>query len=419
MAAQYQISGAGSTAIAESVERGVALGRLAPGARVPPVRALAAELGVSLGTAAAAYRILQERGVLVSDGRRGTAVRAAPPLARSAARLEAAPGLCDLSVGNPDPTLLPSLAAAVRALPREPILYGAETADGRLLELAEASFRADGLEAKNGAVVHGALDGIERALAAVLRPGDRVAIEDPGYPAHLDLLATMGLVAVPVALDRCGLRPETLARALRCGARALIATPRAQNPTGAAFDRERRRELRRVLARHPDVFVIEDDYAWLIAGVPYRTLCAGRRRWFAVRSFSKAFGPDLRVAIACGDSATIARVRGRQRLGVGWVSHLSQSLARALWSEPRALAQVARASRIYGERRAALVEAFAAEGIAIDAPSGLTVWVPVADEAATVAHLRDAGFAVAAGQRFRSEARPAIRIALGPLAIRD
>src|SRR4051812_35761147 len=70
-----------------------------------------------------------------------------------------------------------------------------------------------------------------------------------------------GQPRVAGALDR--------ARALQAGARAAIATPRRQHPTGAAIDAERRRELRTVLERHPEVLVVEDDYVAHVAGAPY------------------------------------------------------------------------------------------------------------------------------------------------------
>ncbi|MBV8601914.1 MAG: aminotransferase class I/II-fold pyridoxal phosphate-dependent enzyme [Candidatus Eremiobacteraeota bacterium] len=416
---QYHIGGEGSNEIAASIERGVQEGRLPPGTRLPTVRALARTLRKSHGTVAAAYKSLAIRGVVVADGRRGTVVRPAPPLARALETPRVPPELRNLSDGNPDPARLPRFSQALRAVPREPIVYGNDPHDPELLEAMARSFKADGVGWSALAVVGGALDGIERALGAQLRAGDRVAVEDPIYPAHLDLLAATGLVAEPVPVDSRGMLPDALERALRRGAKAAIVSPRAHNPTGAAFDERRARELRAVLERAAELFVIEDDHAWLVAGVPYRTLTAGRERWFAVRSFSKAFGPDLRIAVAGGDPLTIARLRGRQRVGVGWVSHVLQFVAKTLFADARVLAGIEETRDLYGRRRETFVSALRAEGVTIEVPSGLNSWIPVPSEARAIERLRATGYAVAPGERFRIRTAPAIRVTVARLETGD
>jgi len=256
-------------------------------------------------------------------------------------------------------------------------------------------------------------------LQAHLRPGDRVAVEDPGYLAVFDLVAALGLVAEPVAIDDAGPRPDDLARALRTRVDAFIMTPRAQNPTGAALDAPRARELRAVLARHPDVLVVEDDHAGPVSGVPAVSLCDDRARWAIVRSVSKSLGPDLRLAILAGDATTVARVEGRQSVGTGWVSHLLQDLVTALWSDAATEAVLERAAKTYAARRAALLRALSAQGIDAHGRSGLNVWVPVPEEAAVVTALAQAGWAVRAGERYRLRSGPAVRITIAALPPRD
>src|SRR5262249_35804740 len=183
----------------------------------------------------------------------------------------------------------------------------------------------DDIPAASLAILGGAMDAIERVLQAHLRPGDRVAVEDPGYAGVLDLVSALGLVPEPVALDDFGPQPAALEAALRGGTRAVILTPGAQTPTGAALDATRARQLRALLDRHPDVLLVEDDHAGPVAGTPAFTLAHARKpRWAAVRSVSKSLGPDLRLAVLAGDATTVARVEGRQAIGAGWGRHVLQ-----------------------------------------------------------------------------------------------
>jgi DNA-binding transcriptional MocR family regulator len=227
--------------------------------------------------------------------------------------------------------------------------------------------------------VGGALDGIERALRAHLRPGDRVAVEDPAYPPCRDQLLGLGLVGVPVRVDDAGMVPEALARALGRGVQAVIVVPRAQNPTGAALDERRAADLRALLDEHPGVLVIEDDHAGPVAGAPSVSL-AGRERWAVVRSTSKFLHPDLRVALMTGDPTTIARVEGHQILGPGWVSHLLQRLVCELLGDPATARRIDRAAEAYARRRDALIEALARRGVPAHGRSGLNIWVPLREE---------------------------------------
>ena len=399
---------AGAATIAARTEAAIAAGQLAAGTRLPTIRDLAAGLDVSPATVAAAYRALGQRGLISANGRRGSTVSGQPPLRVSGARPLPA-GARDLASGNPDPALLPPLAPALAGVDPAHKLYGGPVKLGRLVSLVRAGFAADGITG-DIAVTGGALDGIERTLQTQLLPGDRVAVEDPSWPRINDLVRSLGMRPEPVRIDQRGPVPEELEVALRHGAKAVIVTPRGQNPTGAAIDERRARQLRQVLARHQDVLVIEDDYVAAVAGAPYTGVHAASSRWVVIRSLSKVLGPDLRVAPMAGDTLTISRVEGRQLLGAGWVSHLLQQTAANLWEDPRTAELLARASERYAERRSALVRALAGHGITAHGGTGLGVWVPLADEVAVVQQLLERGWAVSPGERFRFGTPPGIRI---------
>ena len=411
---RYGIAGDSASSLAQSVEAGLRHGRLQAGQPLPTVRALAAALGLSPATVAAAYAGLRARGLVSTGGRRGTRLAPRPPVALPAAVPEPPAHLANLADGNPDPALLPDLAACLRRLKRGRSLYGEPQKHPGLARLAARELEADGVPAAHLAVVSGAMDGVERVLLAHLRPGDRVAVEDPGYPAVLDLVAALGLLPEPVAVDDAGARPESLARALRRGARAAVLTPRAQNPAGGAWDAARLKALRQTLAAQPDLLVIEDDHAGPVAGAAALTL-APRARWAVVRSVSKSLGPDLRVALLAGDAETVARVEGRQALGCGWVSHLLQAAVADLLGSAATRRQLAAAARAYAQRREALLSALARHGLAAHGRSGLNVWLPVPAEAGLVAALATRGWAVRAGERYRLASPPALRLTVSRL----
>lgn len=393
-------------------------GELEPGELLPPMRELAVELGVNPNTVAAAYRILRERGVIETAGRRGSRVRPKPATtARESIRVDVPEGVRDVATGNPNPALLPSLAEAFAVAAeqndREPGMYGDAAVEPELARSARAAFDADGVPDGPIAVTSGSLDMIERVLAAHLKPGDTVAVEDPGWGSLLDLVPAVGLRTAPVGVDDEGPLPDDVRRTLEAGARALIVTDRAQNPTGAVVSAARARALRSVLKDHPDVLLIEDDHGHGIVDLPLHTLAGTTRSWAFVRSAAKAYGPDLRLAVFTGDPVTVDRVRGRQRLGPGWVSRIGQRALVRLWDEgavdPKAV------SEAYATRRDALIAALAERGVAAHGRSGLNVWVPVPDETGAVSRLLHAGWAVAPGARFRMSAPPGIRITIATL----
>jgi DNA-binding transcriptional MocR family regulator len=413
---RYQPTGRTAVDLAESVEAGARDGFLVPGERLPPVRELAASAGVSPGTVAAAYRLLRARGVTLGDGRRGTRIRErAPATGRAADAAELGPGVLDCSTGNPDPALLPDLGPVLRRARYEKVLYGASPCLAELAAAARVRLAREGVPTEAVTATFGTLDAIERALVSRLGPGDRVAVEDPGWAALLDLVTATGFVPAPLAVDDEGPVPAALERALARGTRAVVLTSRAQNPTGAAISESRCRELRALLGAYPEVTVLEDDHGDGIVASPLRPVVGSTRHWAFLRSAAKAYGPDLRIAVVAGDEATISRIDARLALGAGWVSHFVQRLLLELWQDPEIEAQLDRAVRGYESRRVALLEALRDRGVWARGPSGLNCWIPVDDEAATVGALLRAAWLVAPGSRFRLGSPPAIRVTTAAL----
>lgn len=408
-----------STGIALSIERLIEGAEMRPGEQLPPIRDLAAALSVSPTTVSAAYRTLRQRGLAHSEGRRGTRVNDQP----STAALNGLPspaGVRNLATGSPDPDLVPGLANVITKIKLEPVSYGGAVSLPALIELVRVQFAADGIPGDALTVVSGALDGIERILSAHLRPGDRVLLEDPCFSRTLALARSLALVPVPVRVDDEGPLPQSVAAALAGGASAFVVTPRAHNPTGAALSVERAQQLRSVLSEHPGVVLVEDDHASLVAGAPAVSLVPGwPGHWAVVRSYSKALGPDIRLAVVAGDAITVDRVERRHALGPGWVAHILQAATAWLLADGATAALLRRASATYAERRVALVEALAQRGIEARGVSGLNVWVPVTHESDAIQRLLQAGWAVYPGEYCRISSPPGVRVTTATLTVEE
>ncbi|MFI2204215.1 aminotransferase class I/II-fold pyridoxal phosphate-dependent enzyme [Streptomyces sp. NPDC020192] len=396
-----RISGTTAGEIAGSVRDLVASGELAPRAVLPPVRALAAELGVNRNTVALAYRRLVEAGVAETRGRGGTVIAAVPQLAREGVGVGGA--LIDLASGNPDPELLPDILAAARRGRYSQPLYGMPAVDAGLAEWACADFAEDIEQPFRTLVAHGAVDATERLLNAHLARGDVVAVEDPCFLASIGTLRLNGYRSAPVGVDGAGMRPDALRAALEEGARAVVCTPRAHNPTGASLTEERAADLRAILAGHPQVLVIEDDHFSAVSARPYHRITPSTTaRWALVRSVSKFLGPDLRLALVAADTETTVRLEARLSAGTTWVSHLLQHIAHELLLDTAVHELHERAREAYARRSGRLVERLHAQGIEVPSrPDGLNVWVELdVDGRSVVDALAQRGWAVRPGHLF-------------------
>ncbi len=395
------IRGSSAAEIADSVRALVERGELAPGESLPPVRALAESLDVNRNTVAAAYRLLTQAGTVVTRGRGGTLVAEAAPVAQEG--FAAGTVLRDVGTGNPDPDRIPDAVPALTRIARRPVLYGEPVIDPALEKWARDWVSADVAPATvRLTITSGAVDAVERLLAQALTRDDAVALEDPCFLASIHTVRLGGYRAVPVPVDAEGMTVDGLRAALAAGVRAIVCTPRAQNPTGASLSARRAAELRAVLENHPYVLIIEDDHFSLLSTQPYHSIIgSAHRRWALVRSVSKFLGPDMCLAVAASDPETADRLALRLSPGTTWVSHLLQRLAVALLADDAVRDGIRATGRHYTERNRAFAERAREHGMDIESGDGLNLWVPLGVSARAVAEqLMRRGWLARTGDEF-------------------
>lgn len=396
------IAGSTATDIAESVRGLVERGVLVPGDALPPVRTLAERLRVNRNTVVAAYRHLAQAGTVVTRGRGGTLIAGSPRMPQEG--FAAGTVLRDLGTGNPDAALIPDPARVLSRVIGRPVLYGEPVIDREFETWASAWMREAMVDQPELqlTITGGASDAIERLLGQSLAREDAVAVEDPCFLSTMNILRLGGYRAVPVPVDDEGMTVAGLRAALDAGVRAIVSTPRAQNPTGASLSARRAAALRAELAEHPYVLVVEDDHFSLLSERPFHTIVGpDHERWALIRSVSKFLGPDMCLAVTASDTETAARLALRLSPGTTWVSHLLQRLAHALLTDDAVRENIRRAGVHYAERNAAVAKLLQDAGVPARAADGLNLWVPLGVPARAVGeYLMRRGWLARSGEEF-------------------
>lgn len=411
----------GPAEIASAIGRLISDGTIPSGNRLPTVRALARNLNVSPSVVADAWRRLDHAGLLTTEGRRGSFVRSRRqpedpgrfwqvPVNPHTYRL-------DLSTGTPDPALLPPLGPALAALRDQPPV-SSYLDQPTLPALSELLRQRWPFEPEALTVVDGALDALDRIIAETVNYGDRVLVEDPGFPPTIDMLELAGAELIPVPVIKGGLDPEALARGLTAYPSLLVFQPRAHNPTGWSHDAERIDQLADLL-EGPDLLVIEDDHSGEVSGAALHSL--GSRlpdRVIHIRSFSKAYGPDLRLAAVGGAGPVIEAMVHRRQLGPAWSSRLLQGVLLELLTDPGTADTVALAAESYAGRRSSVIKSLVERGVSVPGTSGFNLWLEVGDETNALIALSAQGIGAAPGSPFMVSpgSTPHLRLTLATVA---
>ena len=411
--------------IAAAIGSMIGRGDLPSGARLPTIRSLASELGVSTSTVSEAWRTLQHHGAVSTDRRRGTTVRDQQlPDGPRYWRVPVAAGTIelDLSTGTPDPALLPPLGPVLGRIHAD-VAVSSYIERPVIAELDQVVRDRLPFPPPDLTLVDGALDALDRIVAAIVSFGDVVLLEDPTFPPLIDILESAGARIVAIPIDADGPIVEAIESALGSPTtpRAFFTQPRSHNPTGGHTSAARAAAIAELVG-DSEMIVVEDDHSGDASAAAVESIGSFLpEQVLHIHSFSKSHGPDLRIAAIAGPAATIEQIVRRRRLGPSWTSRLLQQILLSMLLDPSTRESVEGAAGEYVQRRRRLVDALATHGVEIEVGTGLNAWIPVADEQRAVVSLAANGVGVAPGRPFRvvHDERQHIRLSVGMLRDAD
>jgi 2-aminoadipate transaminase len=382
-------------------------GRLARGERLPPTRELAGALGLNRTTVSAAYELLETDGFITGQVGRGSFVAgratetgaldwdhllkgaagivppAAAPLGRDA---------ISFATSRPSEHLFP--LAAFRSSCDE-VMAGADFA--HILQLGSPSgyeplrrylldaARAESLAAPDDDIIitNGCQQSLDLISRVLLRPGDKVVVEDPVYPGLKSLFLEAGAQLIGVPVGAAGIEIEALQTVLdRERPRLIVVTSNFQNPTGATLPIAARAALLRA-AQTAGVPLVEND---IYGDLRYRgdhlppiKQSSDGGHVILLRSFSKITFPGLRVGWMLGPRTLIARLAQSKQLADLHTDQLSQAVLLRFAESGRMAAHRTRMLKAGAERLSAVLAAcdrYLPAGSRITRPQGgMNLWV--------------------------------------------
>ncbi len=408
--------------IADAVVSKIEQGELRPNDRLPPMRALAADLGCALITVSQAYDALAARGRVVSRVGKGTYVAGArerPPAVErrwepeigsaSRARLEGVmeqlarattPETISLATGNPAPQTFP-LSEFGRCVQRtlledspESMQYSPGSGDPDLRAAFARGLRARGASADAADIIvcSGAQQAAGIVAATLLEPRAVVAAESPSYAPTLSVFDARGATYVELEADAGGLRVDDVERVFaEYRPRLLYVNPFAQNPTGGILSERRARQIV-ALARRYDVVILEDQTGWVFTydGAPPAPLGAFDvdGRVITMESLSKSIFPALRIGYLYAKGGLRAPLESAKIRADSFTSTLVQ---RALWRfivSPAYSRHLRTTRTLYRARRDAFVDRLSSALPWADVPlpaAGVSLWLRLPPRISTAA----------------------------------
>jgi GntR family transcriptional regulator/MocR family aminotransferase len=373
----------------------IASGVLKPGDRIPSARALTKELGLARGTIDAAYALLAAEGYISPRGQAGTIVTLG---LKPQPSVTVPPPVEEPKVSKPSyrpDSILPFQMGlpALDAFPRK-IWARLSARCARAMQPSDMThpsvFGLPGLRAEIAAYLHmsrgiacsphqifvtsGYRHTMQLVCHALLKEGDRVWVEDPGYPPTSELLQHLNIETVPVPVDHEGMRIAQ-AIGLSPDARAAVVTPAHQSPLCVTLSLPRRQALLDWAAANA-AWIIEDDYdgeyRYVSRPLPALKSLDEKGRVLYAGTFSKVLLPALRLAYLVVPESQVERFEQGAHLFSG-SPQLTQAIVSAFITEGHFARHIQRMRKLYGERRAATIAGLQnvlGKHVSIDSPPG-------------------------------------------------
>ncbi|SHG74417.1 aminotransferase-like domain-containing protein [Pollutimonas bauzanensis] len=382
---------------------------LRAGMRLPSVRAMAEEAGLSRFTVVQAYDRLVAQGLVQS--RRGAGFYVCPPAAVAAPPAAAAGALAPGAAFD-TPFLLRSMfregappdmpggagllppawldhgmvSAAVRSVGRSVgrslLSYGVPQGFRALRQQIASVLQAQDVPAHPDhhlMTVSGVTHGLDLIVRSVVQPGDTVLVEDPGWFLIFGRLAALGarVVGVPRLAD--GPDVQALARLAETHRPKLfIVNTAVHNPTGHTLSAGIAYEVLRIAERHDFLLVEDDTYADFHPGAPVRLAALDRlNRVLLVGGYSKTLAASLRVAYVAGAPALIEKLVDVKLLGGLTTPELGEQVVCRILVEGQYRRHVERLRARVDQARDQCLKTLQAMGcsIAHESHAGMFVWV--------------------------------------------
>lgn len=419
-------------AIADALANDIGAGRLSPGARLPPQRALAETLGIDFTTVSRAYSEAQRRGLVEGRVGQGTYVRApraVPP--------RAADTLVDMTMNLPprldDARPLTRLWKEIARLQNDnhgDLLMRYQEPGGVAPDRAAGARwlepRLGTIEPSRVTLCAGAQGALMAALSVLTNPGDRICTEALTYPGLIALARFMRLEIAPIAMDAHGLLPEAFETLCAASApRVLYCNPTLHNPTTSTLSQERREAVIAIARRHGVAIIEDDPYSPLRSSGPAAFAALAPDLTWHVATLAKALAPALRIAYLVpptGDRRA-APLSEALRAAAVMVSPVMAAAA-TRWIEDGAAEEILAGIRAEARTRQKIAAKILPAGSYAADLEGYHVWLHLPEPWSSrdfASRLRLSGVAAVPGDAFEPAGRPvpSVRLGLGALATRD